>query len=112
RRGHVRTRDGQELPLRRILPRAAARVPPAMTNLWTVPDAPALLRDAASRAAVRGLLLAIADDELVLGHRHSEWTGFAPDIESDVAMSSIAQEDIGHARVLYDQIAALDGTSA
>jgi ring-1,2-phenylacetyl-CoA epoxidase subunit PaaC len=83
-----------------------------MTNLWTVPDAPALLRDAASRAAVRGLLLAMADDELVLGHRHSEWTGFAPDIESDVAMSSIAQEEIGHARVLYEQVAALDGTSA
>src|SRR3989337_4037012 len=59
-----------------------------------------------------GYLLAIADDELIVGHRHSEWTGFAPDIESDVAMSSIAQEEIGHARVLYDQIAALEGTSA
>ena len=83
-----------------------------MTNLWTAPDAPMLLSDAASRTAVRALLLAMADDELVLGHRHSEWTGFAPDIESDVAMSSIAQEEIGHARVFYDQIAALDGTSA
>jgi ring-1,2-phenylacetyl-CoA epoxidase subunit PaaC len=83
-----------------------------MTNLWTAPDAPVLARDPATRTAVRGLLLACADDELILGHRHAEWTGFAPDIESDVAMSSIAQEELGHARVLYEQIAALDGTSA
>ena len=83
-----------------------------MTNLWAAPDAPAIVTDAASRAGVRALLLAISDDELILGHRHSEWTGFAPDIESDVAMSSIAQEEIGHARVFYEQIAALDGTSA
>ena len=83
-----------------------------MTNLWAVPDAPAVVSDAASRAALRALLLALADDELIVGHRHSEWTGFAPDIESDVAMSSIAQEEIGHARVFYDQIAALEGTSA
>ncbi len=59
-----------------------------------------------------GYLLAIADDELILGHRHSEWTGFAPDIESDVALSSIAQEEIGHARLFYEQATALLGGSA
>src|SRR3989304_2164923 len=64
----------------------------------------------ATRPALRALLLAAADDELILGHRHSEWTGFAPDIESDVALSSIAQEEMGHARLLYDQAAALGGT--
>jgi ring-1,2-phenylacetyl-CoA epoxidase subunit PaaC len=73
----------------------------------TGPDAPA-----ARDPGVRALLLAAADDELIIGHRHSEWTGFAPDIESDVALSSIAQEEMGHARVLYEQVAALDGTSA
>ncbi len=83
-----------------------------MTNLWAAANAPSITGDAASRAALRGLLLAIADDELILGHRHSEWTGFAPEIESDVAMSSIAQEEMGHARVFYEQVAALDGTSA
>ena len=81
-----------------------------MTGLWTAPDAPPAARDAATRPALRALLLAAADDELILGHRHSEWTGFAPDIESDVALSSIAQEEMGHARLLYDQVAALDGT--
>jgi ring-1,2-phenylacetyl-CoA epoxidase subunit PaaC len=48
------------------------------------------------------LLLAIADDELVLGWRDSEWTGIAPFLEEDVAFSSIAQNEIGHARALYE----------
>jgi ring-1,2-phenylacetyl-CoA epoxidase subunit PaaC len=46
-------------------------------------------------------LLAAADDELVLGWRDSEWTGIAPLLEEDVAFSSIAQNEIGHARALY-----------
>jgi ring-1,2-phenylacetyl-CoA epoxidase subunit PaaC len=46
-------------------------------------------------------LLQIADDELVLGWRNSEWTGIAPVLEEDVAFSSIAQNEIGHARALY-----------
>ena len=46
-------------------------------------------------------ILAIADDELVLGWRDSEWTGIAPMLEEDVALSSIAQNEIGHARALY-----------
>ena len=47
-------------------------------------------------------LLAIADDELILGWRDSEWTGIAPTLEEDVAFSSIAQNEIGHARALYE----------
>jgi ring-1,2-phenylacetyl-CoA epoxidase subunit PaaC len=46
-------------------------------------------------------LLGIADDELILGWRDSEWTGIAPVLEEDVAFSSIAQNEIGHARALY-----------
>ena len=53
------------------------------------------------------LLTALADDELVLGHRHSEWTGYAPHIEEDVAFSSIAQDEIGHAAAYYSLIAAM-----
>jgi ring-1,2-phenylacetyl-CoA epoxidase subunit PaaC len=49
----------------------------------------------------RALLLAVADDELVLGWRDSEWTGIAPVLEEDVAFSSIAQNEIGHARAIY-----------
>ena len=55
------------------------------------------------------VLTALADDELVLGHRHSEWTGFAPQIEEDVAFSSIAQDEIGHAAAYYSIIASVNG---
>ena len=58
------------------------------------------------------LVLAFADDELVLGWRDSEWTGVAPFLEEDVAFSSIAQGEIGHARALYDLAAGELGTDA
>jgi ring-1,2-phenylacetyl-CoA epoxidase subunit PaaC len=48
------------------------------------------------------LLLELADDELIVGWRNSEWTGIAPFLEEDVAFSSIAQNEIGHARALYE----------
>jgi ring-1,2-phenylacetyl-CoA epoxidase subunit PaaC len=54
-------------------------------------------------------LLAIADDELFLGWRESEWTGIAPMLEEDVAFSSIAQNEIGHARALYQLVVGEDG---
>jgi ring-1,2-phenylacetyl-CoA epoxidase subunit PaaC len=57
-------------------------------------------------------LLEIADDELVLGWRNSEWTGIAPFLEEDVAFSSIAQNEIGHARALYELAARELGTTA
>ena len=50
---------------------------------------------------LRERLLELADDELVLGWRDSEWTGIAPVLEEDVAFSSIAQNEIGHARAIY-----------
>ena len=58
------------------------------------------------------LLLPIADDELVLGWRNSEWTGIAPFLEEDVAFSSIAQNEIGHARALYELVAKDLGATA
>jgi ring-1,2-phenylacetyl-CoA epoxidase subunit PaaC len=58
------------------------------------------------------LILEIADDELVLGWRDSEWTGIAPMLEEDVAFSSIAQNEIGHARALYELVARELGTTA
>jgi ring-1,2-phenylacetyl-CoA epoxidase subunit PaaC len=58
------------------------------------------------------LLLEIADDELVLGWRNSEWTGIAPFLEEDVAFSSIAQGEIGHARALYELAARELGADA
>jgi ring-1,2-phenylacetyl-CoA epoxidase subunit PaaC len=57
-------------------------------------------------------LLEIADDELIIGWRDSEWTGVAPFLEEDVAFSSIAQNEIGHARALYELVARERGTTA
>ena len=37
------------------------------------------------------LLLALADDKLMLGHRNSDWTGLGPILEEDIAFSSLAQ---------------------
>ena len=57
-------------------------------------------------------ILEIADDELIVGWRNSEWTGIAPMLEEDVAFSSIAQNEIGHARALYELVAREQGTTA
>lgn len=49
-------------------------------------------------------LIAFADDELCMGHRHSEWLGIAPFLEEDLAFASIGQDELGHARALYELI--------
>jgi len=43
----------------------------------------------------------MADDQLILGHRNSEWTGMGPLLEEDIAFSSMAQDKIGHSLALY-----------
>ncbi len=70
-------------------------------------EAPAATRDATAREALGELLLSVADDEFIIGFWDSEWTGIAPMLEEDVATSSIAQDEIGHARALYEMLAAL-----
>lgn len=53
------------------------------------------------------LLLSMADDEFVIGFSDSEWTGIAPLLEEDVAMSSIAQDELGHAAAFYALLGGL-----
>ncbi|HEX5147608.1 MAG TPA: 1,2-phenylacetyl-CoA epoxidase subunit PaaC [Candidatus Limnocylindrales bacterium] len=55
------------------------------------------------------LLRSMADDEFVIGFSDSEWTGIAPLLEEDVAMSSLAQDEIGHAAALYGLLGELTG---
>ncbi len=64
------------------------------------------------RAALAELLLTMADDEFVIGFRDSEWTGIAPMLEEDVAFSSLAQDEIGHARLWYEMRGQLLGEEA
>ena len=59
-----------------------------------------------------GLLLSMADDEFVIGFSDSEWTGIAPLLEEDVAMSSLSQDELGHAAALYGLLADVTGTDA
>ena len=57
-------------------------------------------------------LLAVADDELILGHRNARWTGRAPILEEDIALANIAQDELGHAVLLYGIVADLGGDDA
>jgi len=54
-------------------------------------------------------LLTLADDELILGHRHSEWAGHAPILEEDIAFANLALDELGHAILWYQLHATLAG---
>ncbi|HME27531.1 MAG TPA: 1,2-phenylacetyl-CoA epoxidase subunit PaaC [Acetobacteraceae bacterium] len=54
-------------------------------------------------------LLCRADDALILGHRLSEWTGYAPTLEEELALANIALDLIGQARALYSYAGTLTG---
>jgi ring-1,2-phenylacetyl-CoA epoxidase subunit PaaC len=56
------------------------------------------------------LLLTLADDELITGHRASHWTGVAPSLEEDMAFSTIAQDEINHADLWYQVLVGLEVT--
>ena len=56
---------------------------------------------------VSELLLSLADDEFVIGYANSEWTGIAPLLEEDIAFSSLAQDELGHAKLFYELLADL-----
>lgn len=51
--------------------------------------------------AIKELLYKMADDQLIIGHRNSEWTGMGPLLEEDIAFSSMAQDKVGQAYALY-----------
>lgn len=52
-------------------------------------------------AALVNLVVVLADNKYFLGRRISEWAVGAPGLEEAVASSALAQEELGHARVLY-----------
>lgn len=57
-------------------------------------------------------VLHLADSALILGHRHSEWTGHGPNLEQDIALSNIALDNIGQARLFYQYAASLINENA
>jgi ring-1,2-phenylacetyl-CoA epoxidase subunit PaaC len=62
-----------------------------------------------ARAALERYVMAMADDELVIGYRDTEWTGAAPLLEEDLAFSSIGVDEVGHARTCYALLHDLTG---
>jgi len=52
--------------------------------------------------------LRLADTALVLGHRLSQWSSYGPTIEEDIALSNLALDLIGQARLLYDYAGAVE----
>lgn len=57
------------------------------------------------------VLLRLADDRLIHGHRLSEWSGHGPELEEDLALANVALDMIGHAASLYSYAAQLEGNS-
>jgi ring-1,2-phenylacetyl-CoA epoxidase subunit PaaC len=64
-----------------------------------------------AQALVR-LIRPLADDEWIVGHRGSEWLGLAPDLEEDLAFSSIHQDEMGHAQFFFELLHALGDDDA
>ena len=56
---------------------------------------------APARAAMRDLILALADSKRLLGMRYGEWILGSPELEAGIACASMAQDEWGHARLLY-----------
>jgi ring-1,2-phenylacetyl-CoA epoxidase subunit PaaC len=51
----------------------------------------------------------LGDDALILGHRLSEWCSSAPFLEEDLALTNVALDFIGRARMFYSYAAELTG---
>ena len=58
--------------------------------------------DERERTALEHLCKRLGDDEFVLAERYTEWQVRSPSLESDLALSNIAQDELGHARLWYD----------
>ena len=53
------------------------------------------------RDAVRDIILVLADSKRLLGMRYGNWMLGAPELEAGIACASMAQDEWGHARLLY-----------
>jgi ring-1,2-phenylacetyl-CoA epoxidase subunit PaaC len=59
--------------------------------------------------ALQNYCIALGDDSLVLGHRISEWCRNGPFLEEDLALTNVALDFIGRARMFYAYAAELEG---
>jgi len=54
-------------------------------------------------------ILSLSDNALILSQRLGEWCGHGPVLEQDIAMTNIALDLLGQARMLYEHAGALEG---
>jgi ring-1,2-phenylacetyl-CoA epoxidase subunit PaaC len=54
-------------------------------------------------------VIRLADNALILGHRLSEWSSFAPILEEDLALTNIALDLLGRAQALYKYATEIEG---
>ena len=66
-----------------------------------------------SKDAIKQYAIRLGDDALVLGHRLSEWCSNGPFLEEDLALTNVALDFIGRARMFYSYAAELaaDGST-
>jgi ring-1,2-phenylacetyl-CoA epoxidase subunit PaaC len=62
-----------------------------------------------SREALLDYVLRIADTNLILGQQNARWCGHAPVLEEDMAVSNIALDQIGQARLLLTLAGEIEG---
>lgn len=58
---------------------------------------------------VTSYALSLGDDALVLGHRLSQWSSRGPTLEEDIALSNLALDLIGQARLFYTLAGVVEG---
>ncbi|BAU26865.1 ring-1,2-phenylacetyl-CoA epoxidase subunit PaaC [Aneurinibacillus soli] len=76
-----------------------------MTKQYNTPEE--AKQDQQFCGALVELMYQLADDDLIISHRGSEWLGLCPHIEEDVAFSSITQDTMGHAAMYYQMLEEL-----
>jgi ring-1,2-phenylacetyl-CoA epoxidase subunit PaaC len=64
--------------------------------------------DGVDHAELAVYCLMLGDDALIMSQRLSEWCGRAPDLEEDIALSNMALDLLGQARLLLARAAAAD----
>jgi ring-1,2-phenylacetyl-CoA epoxidase subunit PaaC len=57
----------------------------------------------------KDLILMLADNSMILGQRLGEWCGHGPVLEQDIALTNIALDLIGEARLYYQYLGQLEG---
>jgi len=67
------------------------------------------MSDTKASETIKQYAIRLGDDALVLGHRLSQWCSKGPFLEEDLALTNVALDFIGRARMFYSYAAEIDG---